>query len=134
MSNGKVNVRGNVVGSTINLGEILGNVTNTVNQVPATAQQNGVDLKPLLEEMLKLIRESSAKGVDEKTATKAAKNVEEIAKAGKEPANGGLLENAERAWDALKGLAATSFVAAAGAREQIEGVLHKIGAYFGWAA
>lgn len=129
MSDGTVNVRGNVIGSTINLGEILGNVTNTVNQVPSV-RQNGVDLKPLLEEMLKLIREGSAKGVPQEDAKDAAGHVDAIAKAGAEPQNSGLVKNAKTAWQALKGLAAG--IAAVVGKDQIDGMLQRIGAYFEW--
>jgi hypothetical protein len=130
MINGTVNIRGSVVGSTINLGEILGNVTNTVNHMPAASKQNGIDLKPLLEEMLKLIRDGSTKGVSQEDAKDAAAHVDSIARAGTEPQNGGLVNNAKTAWQALKSLAA-GFAAVVG-KEQIDGVLHKIGTYFGW--
>jgi uncharacterized protein YjbI with pentapeptide repeats len=46
-----VNIGGNVTGSTINLGTLSGNVTNTINQLPHDSDPNQPNLKDLLTQL-----------------------------------------------------------------------------------
>ena len=50
-----INIGGNVTGSTLNLGTISGNVTNTINQLPDTAEPNQPSLKELLTQLQHVI-------------------------------------------------------------------------------
>jgi uncharacterized protein YjbI with pentapeptide repeats len=60
-SSQNVNIGGNVTGSNINLGTISGNVTNTINQLPAdTSDPNQPNLKVLLTQLQAAIEEDNS--------------------------------------------------------------------------
>jgi uncharacterized protein YjbI with pentapeptide repeats len=60
-SSQNVNIGGNVTGSNINLGTISGNVTNTINQLPAdTSDPNQPNLKVLLTQLQAAIEEDTS--------------------------------------------------------------------------
>jgi uncharacterized protein YjbI with pentapeptide repeats len=58
-SNRTVNIDGDVVGSTINLGEISGNVSNVINKLPSSSDPNEPGIKERLTELKKAIEEDT---------------------------------------------------------------------------
>jgi hypothetical protein len=96
-------IRGNtIIGSTLNWGEISGNVTNLVRQLPPR-RKDGPDLKAVLDALLIAIRDAAEKQelpADE--AKDAVAEVEVIAESAKEPTEPKMLEKANKA---VRGLA-----------------------------
>jgi hypothetical protein len=81
-----INVKGDftVSGSTVNLGEISGQVTNTINQLPASLQPDEPGIKELLEQLQQAIE--SAEELKPEDKAEALKQVQALAEAGKDPA------------------------------------------------
>lgn len=108
-NDGGVNIRGNVgqyAGrdakneGVINLGELSGSVTNTINQIPTPTKAGEPDIKALLMQLQQLIEKEEQLQPERKA--KALKQVEALAEAGKKPEEG--KEKAENAIDILKGI------------------------------
>jgi len=92
----------NLTGSTINLGEISGTVTNTLQQLQDTAEPTAHTLADLLKELQSAIETTS--DLDDKSKGKALKYVDALGKLGNDRNNPTLQEAAGMAWDALTGL------------------------------
>jgi hypothetical protein len=92
----------NLTGSTINLGEISGTVTNTLQQLQETAEPEAQTLADLLKELQAAIE--STPDLDDKNKAKALKYVDTLGKLGTDRHNPTLQESAETAWDALTGI------------------------------
>lgn len=94
----------NLTGSTLNLGEISGQVTNQINQLPeATSDQPS--LKDLLTQLQTAIDQDTELGDDEKA--EALGEVAKLAKAGTAPKEGKMQNLAKRATTTLKAIAET---------------------------
>jgi hypothetical protein len=96
--------------SVVNLGEINGNVTNTINQLSDSQSPNKSELAGLLTQLQSAIN-SEDSVIDDKDKAKALKHIESIGKLGSNQNDATLREKAEDALDALIGIAAkfTSF-------------------------
>ncbi len=91
---------GDINNSVVNLGEIIGDVTNTINQIAADASPENAQLKALLQELTQAIEIDSHLDVEEKA--EAAKQVKKIAQASQNPDDAGLQKKAQRAVNFLE--------------------------------
>ena len=94
---------GNISGSVVNLGEINGNVTNTINQLSDSQSPNTSELADLLTQLQSAIN-SEDSGLADKDKAKALKHIESIGKLGSKQNDTTLREKAEDALDALMGI------------------------------
>ena len=94
---------GDIINSVVNLGEIIGDVTNTINQIAADASPENAQLKALLQELTQAIKIDSHLDVEEKA--EAANQVKKIAQASQNPDDAGLQKKAQRAVNFLETIA-----------------------------
>ncbi|NCR90181.1 MAG: pentapeptide repeat-containing protein [Microcystis aeruginosa G11-01] len=94
---------GDIINSVVNLGEIIGDVTNTINQIAADASPENAQLKALLQELTQAIEIDSHLDVEEKA--EAANQVKKIAQASQNPDDAGLQKKAQRAVNFLETIA-----------------------------
>jgi ATP-dependent Clp protease ATP-binding subunit ClpA len=92
-----------ISGSVVNLGEINGNVTNTINQLNDSQSPNKSELADLLTQLQSAVN-SEDSGLDDKDKAKALKHIESIGKLGSKQNDATLREKAEDALDALIGI------------------------------
>ncbi len=93
-----------LTGSTINLGEISGQVTNQINQLPDVSEIPGQpSLKDLLRQLQTAIETASELSHADKADALA--EVAELAKAGQTPLESAMQKLAKRSMNALKGMA-----------------------------
>jgi hypothetical protein len=93
-------------GSTLNLGQISGQVTNQINQIPAPATPNQPDLRNILNQLKTAVEGDNELSDDEKA--EALQAVARIATAGTEPnPNGKTKGIVKRATATLKGMTET---------------------------
>ncbi|HEY9662766.1 MAG TPA: pentapeptide repeat-containing protein [Allocoleopsis sp.] len=102
-----INVGGdlNLTGSTLNLGEISGTITNTINQLPDRTDPNQPNLKALLTELQGAIE--SEPNLPDPDKVEALEQVGTLAKAGQNPQDGTLKKLANTAVKVLKGTVAS---------------------------
>jgi uncharacterized protein YjbI with pentapeptide repeats len=94
----------NLTGSTLNLGEISGQVTNQINQLPdAAPTPDQPSLKTLLLQLKAAIETDTELSDDEKA--EALGELAKLAKAGRSPQESAMKRLAKRATDALKSIA-----------------------------
>lgn len=98
-----INVGGdlNLSGSTLNLGEISGNVSNTINQLQNTPTPTATELADLLKQLQGAIESDS--DLSDTDKTEALEQVGTLAKAGQNPQDGTLKKLANTAVKILKG-------------------------------
>ncbi|GBL10559.1 serine/threonine-protein kinase B [Microcystis aeruginosa Sj] len=89
--------------SAVNFGEIIGDVTNTINQIAADASPENAQLKALLQELTQAIEIDSHLDAEEKA--EAANQVKKIAQASQNPDDAGLQNKAQRAVNFLETIA-----------------------------
>ncbi|CCI32741.1 pentapeptide repeat-containing protein [Microcystis sp. T1-4] len=89
--------------SAVNFGEIIGDVTNTINQIAADASPENAQLKALLQEVTQAIEIDSH--LDEEEKAEAANQVKKIAQASQNPDDAGLQKKAQRAVNFLETIA-----------------------------
>jgi uncharacterized protein YjbI with pentapeptide repeats len=89
--------------SAVNFGKIIGDVTNTINQIAADASPENAQLKALLQELTQAIEIDSHLDVEEKA--EAANQVKKIAQASQNPDDAGLQKKAQRAVNFLETIA-----------------------------
>ncbi|NCR01118.1 MAG: pentapeptide repeat-containing protein [Microcystis aeruginosa L211-101] len=89
--------------SAVNFGEIIGDVTNTINQIAADASPENAQLKALLQELTQAIEIDSH--LDEEEKAEAANQVKKIAQASQNPDDAGLQKKAQRAVNFLETIA-----------------------------
>ena len=94
----------NASGSVLNLGDISGTVTNTINQLPSSAEPNQLGIKELLTQLQEAIASESTLSEDDKA--EALEQVKTLAEAGQNPSDAGRKKLAKRATTMLKGIAA----------------------------
>ncbi len=93
---------GGDVSGVMSLGEISGNVTNTINQLPASPQPDEPGIKELLEQLHRAIE--SADDLKPEDKAEALKQVQALAEAGKDPAEPEKKNGAKSAIRWLKGM------------------------------
>lgn len=101
------NISGIVAGDVsgvVNLGEISGDVTNTVNQLPDSPESDKLGIKELLTQLQAAI-EAEPNLVPEDKA-EALEQVKTLAEAGQNPEEGGMQKMAKTALKILKGTVA----------------------------
>jgi hypothetical protein len=91
-----------LTGSTINLGEISGTVTNTLQQMQDSTEPTVKTLANLLQQLQTAVQNEP--DLDDKTKAKALKHLESLAQLGNDRSDSTLQEKAETAWDALTGI------------------------------
>ena len=98
-----INAGRDISGSVINLGEISGNVSNTINQLQESKEANTSELADLLKQLQSSIN-SEDNGLDDKDKAKALKYIDAIGKLGSKQNDLTLRENADTALDALSAI------------------------------
>ena len=101
-SSQNITIRG-INNSAVNFGEIIGDVTNTINQIAADASPENAQLKALLQELTQAIEIDSH--LDEEEKAEAANQVKKIAQASQNPDDAGLQKKAQRAVNFLETIA-----------------------------
>lgn len=94
----------NISGSTLNLGEISGNVSNTINQLQTAPTPAAAELADLLKQLQETIEAEPTLPPDDKA--EALEQVATLAKAGQNPQDGTLKKLANTAVKVLKGTVA----------------------------
>ncbi|NJO76636.1 MAG: pentapeptide repeat-containing protein [Leptolyngbyaceae cyanobacterium RM1_406_9] len=94
-----------MTGSTVNLGEISGNVINTINQLQQSSNPEAAQLADLLQQLQSTIEAEPALTPEDKT--EALEQVGTLAKAGQNPQDGTLKKLAATAIKILKGTIAS---------------------------
>ncbi len=102
-SSKNINIRDINNSGVLNLGEIVGDVNNTINQIPESQDNKNDELKSLLQELMNAIQTENELDEDEKAD--AANKVKTIAKASQNPEDEGLQKKASRAVKLLETLA-----------------------------
>ena len=92
----------NASGSALNLGDISGTVTNTINQLPSSADPNQPGIKELLTQLQEAIATESTLNDGDKA--EALEQVKALAEAGQNPGDGTRQKLAKRATRILKGI------------------------------
>ena len=95
----------NLTGSILNLGEISGQVSNQINQLPDISKSDQSSLKDLLTQLQTAIDQDTELSDDEKA--EALGEVAKLAKAGADPNEGKKQNLAKRAVNTLKAIAET---------------------------
>ena len=103
-SSKNIKVGGDVTGSTLNIGEISGTVTNSINQLPASPQSDQPGIKELLTELQTAIEAET--NLSDKSKALALKQVKALAEVGKNPQESTMQEAGETAMTMLKGILA----------------------------
>ena len=112
-------------GNVVNLGEISGQVSTAINQLPE-ARPGRPDLKALLAQLQQALQQ--AEGLSEEDKAQALGKVKDIAQAGLAPANPGLAKDSLRY---LKGLLADMKEAGSLAQD-LAALLGRVGGWFGF--
>jgi len=100
-----VNTGDTMQGNVVNLGELSGQVTNQINQLPDTASgSDQPNLKALLTQLQEAVETDTELSDDEKA--EALGEVAKLARAGTNPKESGMQRMAKRATDALKSITA----------------------------
>ncbi|MBD0262885.1 MAG: hypothetical protein ICV78_09215, partial [Tolypothrix sp. Co-bin9] len=86
---------------TINLGEISGAVTNTINELPTSPEPEKPGIKELLTQLQTAIEADT--NLDESDKAEALEQVKALAEAGKNPKEGEKQKEAKTAMKILKG-------------------------------
>ncbi|MDJ0600677.1 MAG: pentapeptide repeat-containing protein, partial [Crocosphaera sp.] len=102
-SSKNINIRDINNSGVLNLGEIIGDVNNTINQIPENEDNKNDELKTLLQELIQAIKSENELDEDEKA--EAANKVKTIAQASQKPEDEGLQKKASRAVKLLETLA-----------------------------
>ncbi|WP_017651411.1 pentapeptide repeat-containing protein [Fortiea contorta] len=127
--NRNINVGGNFYNSgTVNLGEISGNVTNTINQLPASPESEKPGIKELLKQLQTAIEGDTNLSQDDKA--EALEQVKALAEAGKNPQEGSMQKAAKTAIKILKGTIA-GLPSAANLVEEFGNILPLISSFLG---
>jgi hypothetical protein len=98
-----INVGGdfNASGQALNLGEISGTVTNTINELPKSDEAEKPGIKELLTQLQTAIE--ADKNLSEEDKAEALEQVKALAEAGKNPQEGAMQKVAKTAMKILKG-------------------------------
>ncbi len=91
----------NASGQALNLGEISGTVTNTINELPTSPEPDKPGIKELLTQLQTAIE--ADKNLDEEDKAEALEQVKALAEAGKNPQEGAMQKAAKTAMKILKG-------------------------------
>jgi hypothetical protein len=90
---------------TINLGEISGAVTNTINELPASSEPEKLGIKELLTQLQAAIEADT--NLNQEDKAEALEQVKTLAEAGKSPQQGTVQKAAKTAIKILKGTIAS---------------------------
>ena len=80
-----ISIRGDVTGSTINLGEISGTVTNTINQLPASSNPNHPGIKEVLVQLQAVLESADEVALKPEDKADALEQVKVLAEAAQKP-------------------------------------------------
>ncbi len=100
-SSKNIKVGRDVTGSTVNIGEISGIVTNTINQLPASPQSDKPGIKELLTELQTAIEAETDLSDDDKA--EALEQVKALAEVGTNPQESTMQKTGKTAMKILKG-------------------------------
>ena len=92
----------NASGQALNLGDISGTVTNTINELPASTEADKPGIKELLINLQAAIESNT--NLDEEDKVEALEQIKKIAEAGQKPEEGAMQKIAKNALTFLKGL------------------------------
>ena len=103
-----INISGGTVNNTgagaMSLGDIIGTVANTINQLPASSESDKPGIKELLQQLQKAIEAEPS--LSEEDKADALEQVKALAEAGKAPQEGAMQKVAKKATTMLKGIVA----------------------------
>ena len=91
----------NASGQALNLGEISGTVTNTINELPKSSEPDKPGIKELLTQLQTAIEADN--NLNEEDKAEALEQVKTLAEAGKNPQEGAMQKTAKTAMKILKG-------------------------------
>ena len=100
-----IKVGRDVTGSTVNIGEISGTVTNAIGQLPASLQSDKPGIKELLTELQSAIEAETDLSDDDKA--EALEQVKALAEVGQNPQEGTMKKAGKTAMKILKGTIAS---------------------------
>ena len=89
-----------IINSVVNLGEIIGDVTNTINQISADSSPQNQELKALLQELTEAIKTET--NLDDEEKAEAANQVKKIAQVAQNPDDSALQIKAKKAVNLLE--------------------------------
>lgn len=92
----------NASGQALNLGDISGTVTNTINELPTSTEADKPGIKELLIDLQAAIESDT--NLDEEDKVEALEQIKKIAEAGQKPEEGAMQKMAKNALTFLKGL------------------------------
>jgi hypothetical protein len=104
-SSKNINVGRDVTGSILNIGEISGTVTNTINQLPASPESDKPGIKELLTELQTAIESETNLSDDDKA--EALEQLKTLAEVGKNPQESTMQKAGKTAMKILKGTIAS---------------------------
>jgi hypothetical protein len=104
-SSKNINVGRDATGSTLNIGDISGIVTNTINQLPASPQSDQPGIKELLTQLQTAIEAETNLSDDDKV--EALEQVKTLAEVGKNPQESTMQKTGKTAMKILKGTIAS---------------------------
>jgi hypothetical protein len=104
-SSKNINVGRDATGSTVNIGDISGILTNTINQLPASPQSDQPGIKELLTELQTAIESETNLSDDDKA--EALEQVKALAEVGKNPQESTMQKAGKTAMKILKGTIAS---------------------------
>ena len=104
-SNKNINLGRDAIGSTLNIGDISGIVTNTINQLPASPQSDQPGIKELLTELQTALEAETDLSDDDKA--EALEQVKALAELGKNPQESPMQKAGKTAMKILKGTIAS---------------------------
>lgn len=122
------NIGGDLSG-IVNLGQISGNVTNTVQQLPDSPDPEQPGIKELLTQIQEAINGETNMTDEEKV--EALEQVQALAEAGQKPKEGNMHKQAKKATTMLRGMIA-GLPAAAQLVEAFNTILPKLSSFFGF--
>ena len=105
-----IDIGGDVTGSTLNLGEISGSVSNLVNQLPNSSDPDQPGVRELLTQLQKAIEAEAELSLEDKAdLLEQVKNLAEAQQSSNQSQKEGLVRKARKMFEAtLKGLPATA--------------------------
>jgi hypothetical protein len=100
-SSKNINVGRDATGSTLNIGDLSGIVTNTINQLPASTQSDKPGIQELLTQLQAAIEAET--NLSDEDKAEALEQVKALAEVGKNPQEGTMQKAGKTAMKILKG-------------------------------
>jgi hypothetical protein len=99
----RMNIKGNVVGSNASLGDIVGSTASSVSRLGDSDQQAAGDLKPLLEQLIAILYDGTARGLPQEVARDVMTEAGALADAAARPTDDGAQSAIRKTLRTLRG-------------------------------